>query len=403
MRKAEPQAYGSFLERAEEEFKRTGYRENSTGVENILIVRFDSIGDLILTSGFLREVRANFPQARITLIVSPRVYPVVELCPYVNEVLTFQRKSARNNLLEMLEEIAVFCRDNLWEKKFSFAFSPRWHDDTLPSLLLCWLSGARERIGYGTMPAKGWVNVPIPPIDNFLLTKNIVTPQNVIADADKNFYLLVAAGFKVNQTHMELFYSAEDFQCAKEILEDIPPNYKKVILGLGAQEFNRKYPVEKYLVALKELAKKDLVFIIVGGNKEIDDAEFIERNLPEGKVLNLVGKTTLRQCEAVIAQADFYLGNDTGNMHMAAAAQIPVLCLYREAVDRENFYPALMSEFRRFPPYNTKAIVLRPAHQLDECATLPPCYGGCHSKKPHCITQIAPQQIIDGFEKLTTL
>lgn len=404
MRKAEPQAYGAFLERAEGEFQRHGYREEtSDGVENILIVRFDSIGDLILTSGFLREVRANFPQARITLVVLPRVYPVVEFCPYVNEVLAFPANPYKLNFPDLLETVAVFCKDNLWQKKFSIAFSPRWHFDTLSSLILCWLSGARERIGYGTFPAGGWIDSPSPPIDNFLLTKNIVTPRNIIADADKNFYLLSASGFKVNQRNIELFYSVEDFQCAKEILEDIPPNCKKVILGLGAQELNRKYPVEKYLIALREIAKKDLVFIIVGGQGELDDANFIERNLPRGKVLNLVGKTTLRQCEAVTAQADFYLGNDTGNMHMAAAEKIPVLCLYHEAVDRENFFPAIHSEFRRFPPYRTKAIVLRPAYQLDDCATLPPCYGHCHHHEPHCITQITPQEIIDGFEKLQTL
>ena len=404
MRKANPSDYGAFLERAEEEFQRLGYRdENPAGVENILIVRFDSIGDMILTSGFIREVRANFPMARITLVVLPRIYPIVELCPYVNEVLAFPINPFDLNFIDLLETVAVFCRDNFWQKKFSIAFSPRWGGASLPYLIPCWLSGAKERIGYGINPYVSWSNDPIPPIDNFLLTKNIITPRNVIAEADKNFYLLEAIGLKVNRRDMELFYDEEDSRCAKMLLEDIPTNCKKIILGIGATEDNRKYPVGKYLVALKELAKKDLVFIVVGGQAEINDANFIEKNLPSGKVLNLVGKTTLRQCEAVISQADFYLGNVTGNMHMAAAAKLPVLCLYREAVDRENFFPAIHSEFRRFPPYRTKAVVLRPAHQLDDCATLQPYYGGCHHSEPHCITQITPQEIINGFEVLQTL
>ena len=63
MRKASPQTHGQFLLRAEQEFQRLGYREKiSAGVENILIVRFDSIGDMVLMSGFLRELRRNFPQ-----------------------------------------------------------------------------------------------------------------------------------------------------------------------------------------------------------------------------------------------------------------------------------------------------------------------------------------------------
>ena len=133
---------------AEEEFKRVGYREkNSASVENILIVRLDEFGDIILVSGFLREVRANFPRAHITLVVKPAARPLVELCPYVNEVLTSDVNSFSGTFPEMLERVAVFCRDNLWQKKISIAFSPKCGGNSLPGLLISWLSGARERIG----------------------------------------------------------------------------------------------------------------------------------------------------------------------------------------------------------------------------------------------------------------
>ena len=94
LNQADPSMHRTFLQLIEQEFIREGYREkNSSGVENILIVRIDAIGDMIVTSGFIREVRANFPHARMTLVVSPLVYPLVELCPYVNEVLSFDLKT----------------------------------------------------------------------------------------------------------------------------------------------------------------------------------------------------------------------------------------------------------------------------------------------------------------------
>lgn len=404
MRKAPPEAYGAFLMRAEEEFRRTGYRDKAEGVENILIVRLDAIGDMILTSGFIREVRKNFPAARITLIVTPGVYPIVELCPYVNEVLTLEKNALFGNIAETLEKIAVFCRDNLWQKNFSVAFSPRWFSDTLIELLIVWLSGARERIGYGTNPFKSWLGDPPPDEaaqDNFFLTKNIVTPQNVISDADKNFYLLAAAGLKINETHIELWYGAEDFRRAKEWIEKLPTDSKKIILGIGASAPTKKYPVDKYLIALRELAKRNISFIIVGGKSELDEAAYLESNLPSDKVLNLAGKTTLRETEATAAQADFYIGNDTGVLHMAAAAHVPVIGIYRGSVEMENVLPAINNEFRRFPPYGTQAMILRPQSPLGECATLPPVFGGCHHiNEPHCITQIQPQAIIEAFDKL---
>ena len=407
MRQADPSKHFSFLLRAEEEFWRAGYREIiSAGVENILIVRLDAVGDMILTSGFLREVRKNFPQARITLVVSPLVYPIVELCPYVNEVLSFDQKNLNRNILPAMETLATFCRENFWRKKFSIAFSPQWGSDNLPGLFMCWLSGARIRLGFGADPYESWGLKPSPvqaSLNKFLLTKNILTPRSEVADIEKIFYLLEAVGLAVNQTHTELFFGAADFLRARELMKNIPSTTKKVLVGLGAGHLNRKYPAEKYLVALKELAKKNLAFVIVGGQSELEDANFIEKNLPRGKVLNLVGQTTLRETEAVISQTDFYLGNGTGVMHMAAAAQIPVLALIREAADKQDYQPGFYSEVQRFPPWQTKAVILQPDHQLEECAKLEPIHGWCHADKPHCITQIKPQEIIAGFEILEEL
>ena len=403
--KANPAQVSGLLFEAEAEFERAGYREEiSAGVENILIVRLDAIGDMILTSGFIREVRANFPKARITLVVASQTYPLVEFCPYVNEVLAFDAYKLGNDFPNVLENLVEFCKENLWRKHYSMAFSPQWGSDNLPALLLCWMSSARERIGYGVNPYSGWgfeCSAEDAARDNFLLTKNIVSPRSVIAEIEKCFYLLEGASFKVNQNHAELFYGAADLIRARALLKGI--SRKKVLLGIGAGGGSRKYPVEKYLIALKELAKKNLVFVIVGGKAEFEDAAFIEKNLPRGKVLNLVCKTTLRETEALVSLTDYYLGNDTGIMHMAAACKIPCLVLYREAQDKENILPGTYSEFARFPAWQTNSVILRPDHQLDDCAAKVPIYGWCHSHEPHCITQITPQEIIDAFEVLQTL
>ena len=405
--KSEPERLSELLTDAEGEFVRAGYRESvPVGVEEILIVRLDRIGDMFLTSGFLREVRANFPRARLTLVCMPSVYSVVELCPYVNEVLTFDRNALSPEMPIMLEQIVTFCREKLWRRRFAKALLPQWGANNFPGLLMAWLSGARERIGYCHKPYISWVGEPSPTemaIDNFLLTDNVVSPRTAVAEIEKHYYLLTAMGLPINQDNVELFFGAADYQKAREFLKVIPPARKKVILGIGAGDANRKYPAEKFLPALKVLAAKNLCFVIVGGHSELDDALFIEHNLPRGKVLNLVGKTTLRETEAVIGLADYYVGTDSGVMHMAAANQIPCLVLYREAQDKEDFLPGAFSEYRRFPPWQTKSVILRPDHQLEDCAARGEVYGWCHAEEPHCITQIAPQEIVDGFAALERL
>ena len=405
--KAEPNQAQGLMFMAEAEFERAGYREEVTvGVNNILVVRLDAIGDMILTSGFLRELRANFPYARITLVCSPLARPIVELCPYVNEVLTFDKDSLDRNFPAMFERITEFCKENLWQRHFSLAFLPQWGSDNFPGLLMAWLSGARERIGYGVSPYASWGAEASPETavrDNFLLTRNIVAPREAIAEIEKHFYLLSAVGLEITADNTELFFDAADFLRAKELLKDLPPTSRRVVLGIGAGFGSRQYPVEKLVVALKQLAEKDLVFVIVGGQSELDDANFIEQSLPQGKVLNLAGKTTLRETEAVIAQMDYYIGNDSGVMHMAATAQLLCVVLYREAQDKEEFLPGALSEYRRFPPWQTKSVILRPDHQLEECAKRPPTYGWCHHEEAHCITQIPPQQIVEAFAALEEL
>ena len=67
-------------------------------VHHILVIRLEEIGDLVLGSGFLRELRRNQPQAYITLLVKPECKNLVEWCPYVNEihsVRTWVRGEAR--------------------------------------------------------------------------------------------------------------------------------------------------------------------------------------------------------------------------------------------------------------------------------------------------------------------
>src|SRR5262245_2694196 len=58
-------------------------------VENVLIVRLDEIGDVVLMTPFLRELRRLLPTAWITLVVKPALQELVALCPYTNEVLTY--------------------------------------------------------------------------------------------------------------------------------------------------------------------------------------------------------------------------------------------------------------------------------------------------------------------------
>jgi len=119
------------------------------GVRHILVVRLDEVGDVVMTGPFLRELRANARQARITLVVKESVANLVELCPYVDEVLTFEwlaRGPARALRLHL--RALRLARRALWPRGVDLAIVPRWDVDWYHGAFLAYLSGARQRVGY---------------------------------------------------------------------------------------------------------------------------------------------------------------------------------------------------------------------------------------------------------------
>ena len=119
--KFEPEPFWAELEPV---FEQEGYRgTQKAGVQNILVVRLDKIGDFVLMSPFFRELRRNFPSARITMIVNQGIYNLAECCPYVNEVLTLpmQNKITVSGLQATLD----LAKEKLWERYFNLALCPR--------------------------------------------------------------------------------------------------------------------------------------------------------------------------------------------------------------------------------------------------------------------------------------
>ena len=358
------------------------------GVEKILILRLDAIGDFILMSAAIRELRANYPAAHITLVVNRRVYPLAEFCPYVNEVIPFDTPFASSvnnqNLLDIIKNSFEFARKNFWSKHYDLSFTTLW-DAT--HIFMSYISGARERIGYTLRAERN-------DLGGVFFNRPVLNNANIVHWCLKNLYLLEASGLKVNRKDIEIWYSAEDFYTAENLLKDFAPGRIKVAVGIGANVPERKYPVEKYLEAFKQIIDKGASLVILGGSAEVDDAKFLQDNLPREFVKNIAGmKLNWRVTAAVIAQTNLYIGNDTGTVHCAAALKIPVIVLSRDSKDFAAKNPAC--EHKVFFPYQTEAIALLCEHPLEGCEK-----SGCWAGKAHCITQINPEEIVKAFDEM---
>ena len=394
-----------FHKSMEPAFQRLGFREQGTSSNpSILVSYIGRAGDNILTTPMLRELRRNQPQAHITFVTASAVYPLMELCPYVDEVLSIPYLSSRQDDSFVLQTIISFAREHLWKHHYDICILPQWPSDNRPSRLFSYISGSRERWGYSDTAQKLYAPLNILPTNElYLLNHAICNPPEIIHEADRYLYMLEAMGMSVAERHTELWLSPQDRERADSFLMPLTRSDVDILIALstGAGDNSRQYPVEKWLIAMREIIALGGRFIIIGGPSEMEDGKFLEERLPKDTVLNLTGQTTLRESVAIIEASDLFMGNDSGMMHAAAACQRPIIAVYREALDKEPIATGLLSEFRRFEPYMANYIALRPEHALDDCKAAF-CYGGCQSINAHCICQVEPTEVVEAFRMITT-
>ena len=171
---------------------------------------------------------------------------------------------------------------------------------------------------------------------------------------------------------------------------------------MGGTTFSKLWPAENY-AALAEMILKnenDSVFVILGGGKiDSEFAKIFKNQLKsefKNQILDLVDKVTYRQSAAILSLCDYYIGNDTGTMHLAAALKVPVLvaCCFPADVT-----PTDESIVVRYYPYHVPSVVVQPRYALPECKDSKYSYG-CTQKIPHCIKTISVTNMFSGLKLL---
>jgi ADP-heptose:LPS heptosyltransferase len=362
-------------------------------VRDILVVRPDGIGDVILTGPLLRELRRAFPEARITVIVAPRALDVVQACPHVDEVVTVHIpppvsvvETWWRPLERRLAAISV-ARRHLRGAEYDVALVPRWGVDLHEASVLAYLSGAPIRVGYSehVSPERRDRNSGF---DRYFT--HVVDDRSIKHEVQRNLALLSELGISASDSRLEAWLTAKDCDFANEVL---PSRGSKplVALGLGAGHRKRLWPIARFVEVGQWLMNRGARLVIVGGpGDEVLASEFRERTATS--VIDLVGKgATLRQSVAALRKCSLFCGNDGGPMHLAAAAGIPVVEISCHARDGDELHP---NSPTRFGPWGVPHRILRPERLADGCV------GGCRVHVPHCILGVNVESVIAAVDSL---
>ncbi len=333
----------------------------------ILVIKLGAMGDLILAVPSLRMLKHRYPDSSITLLVDRKLAPVISACPYLDDMILVDRKRF-SNLFYLLKTARRVRREG-------FDISVDLHNNKWTHLL-SYLGGVVQRFGY----ARGkW---------GFLLNRPDKTFDVGDTPIRHQFRILSKVGVQKFDDALELWPKPEGLQKAAAMMTELYPKQDTKIIGfvMGSSPNwpSKRWPVEQFIDLAKRFFEKyDSRIVLVGSPEEADLGESFKQ-FGSGKILNVIGKTTLEELPAFFRQFHLVVTGDTAPLHIAAAMHIPTVALFGP------------TDAKRHVPPGRKMAVL--SYHL----ACQPCYNGiCKEKNPKaCLMHISVEEVFDHCQRL---
>ncbi len=336
-------------------------------IERILIRAVNWLGDAVMTTPAIGAIRTAFPAARITLLATPLVAELFSPHDLIDDVLVYDRKGRHAGLPGRLR-----LSGELRARNFDLAILLQ---NAFDAALIAWLARIPVRIGYRTDGRGVLLSHGCPITDE---TKRLHHVE---------YYLAMLAWFGIipKEQSLSLLVTENEERGAAKVLMEAGIGVGDFLVGInpGATYGSAKrwYP-ERFAAVADELCQKwGAKVVITGGHGEKGIADEIAA-ATKCNCFNLAGKTSVRQLMAVIKRCDFFLTNDSGPMHIAAAFDVPIAAI---------FGPTDQSTTS---PFSERAVVIKP--EVD-CA---PCLLRECPTDHRCMTQVTAAAVAEGCLKL---
>ncbi len=295
---------------------------NNQGIKKVLVAAPNWIGDAVLALPAIARVRELFPASRITISGLPHICELFRESPYVNDMRIYS-----GSLLSTVSDI----------KKCGFDLAILLPNSFRTALMVN-LARIPLRCGYNRDGRGIMLNMAIkvdartkklPQTEYYLNIVNYINQE--LAGNDKNNPPIppLEKGGKGGFEWLHL--SQGELLHATKILHDYNVPQDSLLIGInpGAAYGSAKrwYP-ERFAQVSSALVNKHMAKVIIfGSQQELGIAREIE-NLSSVPVINMAGKTTIRELMALIKQCSIFITNDSGPMHIAAALNIPIVAIF---------------------------------------------------------------------------
>ena len=334
--------------------------------ENVLIVRTDRIGDVVLTLPMVPALHAKFHGRRISMLLRSYTQELVDGFAGLDSILTYDHGNKPKAFFTLLSELRK-CRFDL-----VFVVHP-----TFRLALVMLLAGIQIRVGTGYR----WYS--------FLFNRKVFEHRKTAEkhEAEYNLSLLQAVGCDIRSIpSIALAVSAAAKNAAAQEIKrlGIAASEKLVILHPGSGGSAREWSAQNFGDLARALKNDGCSVVVTGSSlEELLVEEVVSR--ASGSVTASAGRLSLKELAAFIGSARLFVSNSTGPLHIAAAVGTPVIA----------FYPPIREcSPCRWGPLTEKKLVFTADNALCERCKGGPCQGS------DCMDQITVDRVLQAARKL---
>jgi ADP-heptose:LPS heptosyltransferase len=283
-------------------------------VEKILVIKLSALGDFVLALAAMKKIRQAHPKAHISLLTTPPFEGLAKASPYFNAVFTDGRPEGFPRWMALRKRLRAAGYTRVYDLQTS-SHSNRIFQVLRPH------PPAWSGVAFGcSMPHRN-------PLRNQMHTLERQADQLMYAgiwpDAP------TAPGAAPPPDLSWVLAAAPGERPAPGGVKAKP--YVMFVPGGSAHRPEKRWPVEKYGELARILYSRGLDIVIIGGPQEAALAQSIQRQVPRSR--DLTGRTDFARIAVLGAKAALAIGNDTGPLHLAAAAGAPTVVLFSSASD----------------------------------------------------------------------
>jgi len=298
----------------------------------VLIIRFSSIGDIVLTTPVIRTVKTQLDDVQVHFVSKIQYKGILESNPYIDK-LFFLDKS--------LSELIALLR----KEKYDYIID--LHHNLRTRIIKTALgrpSGSFDKLNW-----QKWLMV------QFKINK---LPMTHIVD--RYLDTVKTLGVKNDSLGLDYFIPEKD----EVPMEWLPPGFQKgfVAYAIGAQHETKKLPLNRMIELCSKINRP---VVLLGGKEDVANGEaisaYFEAN-PNTKAIiyNACGKFNLNQSSSILKQAQYVFSHDTGLMHIAAALKKEVFSIWGNTIPEFGMYPYRT----RFTVLENRKISCRPCSKI---------------------------------------